>query len=365
MARPSVETDPPKIRRTSGAEIENLTFDFDTFQKYYQEDPEQLFSNLNATLLDNERQIARLSEEVSNKEAQIDDLIAERDEYKDGLARIALERTPMSGTPVPEAPKKSTKLPDPPVLTDGKNPEFEDWLSRMKNKLAANADHYSTEALRTAYVENRTAGDAAKHLAPRLREGAANKFTTADEMFKLLETVFLDPNRLQTAKNDFRKLVMRKADNFHEFLTKFLHQAGEAKISPDEYKYELNNKLAFDLQKAVVTNYISDSTFDQFSAHCSQVSHTLQAIASAESRVRKSANTEKTGMNSKKESTGTGTATQKDADKAQLMKERKCFYCKEPGHVTRNCPVKKRNEEKKKATEVAELEDTEQEKDQP
>jgi hypothetical protein len=67
--------------------------------------------------------------------------------------------------------EKSVKLPNPPVLTDGKDPEFEDWDSRMRNKLKANADPYNTEALRIAYVENRVGGKAAKHLRPRLRPG--------------------------------------------------------------------------------------------------------------------------------------------------------------------------------------------------
>ena len=66
------------------------------------------------------------------------------------------------------------KLPNPPVLADGNDPEFEDWDSRMRNKLKANVDHYNTEALRIAYVENRVGGKAVKHLRPRLRASAVH-----------------------------------------------------------------------------------------------------------------------------------------------------------------------------------------------
>jgi hypothetical protein len=31
-----------------------------------------------------------------------------------------------------------------------------------------------------------------------------------------------------------------------------------------------------------------------------------------------------------------------DEDKARLIKENKCFYCKEVGHISRNCPKKKK-----------------------
>ena len=108
----------------------------------------------------------------------------------------------MGSTPSREAsaalPEKSVKLPNPPVLTDGKDPEFEDWESRIRNKLRANADHYDTEALRIAYVENRVGGKAAKHLRPRLRASAINPYTTAEEMLKHLETIFQDANREAT-----------------------------------------------------------------------------------------------------------------------------------------------------------------------
>ena len=38
-----------------------------------------------------------------------------------------------------------TKIPDPPMLTDGKEPRFEDWLPLMTQKLTANADQFNTQ----------------------------------------------------------------------------------------------------------------------------------------------------------------------------------------------------------------------------
>ncbi len=92
--------------------------------------------------------------------------------------------------------------------------------------------HFNTEALCMTYVENRTGGDAAKHLARRIRPDAPNCFQTTLEMLTHLEAIYLDPNRLRTARTDFRRLVMRAGDDYHEFLAKFLHLAGEARV-PD------------------------------------------------------------------------------------------------------------------------------------
>jgi hypothetical protein len=60
--------------------------------------------------------------------------------------------------PVPKKTKKLTKIPDLPILTDRKEPKFEDWLLRIKDKLAANKDHYPTAALRLAYVKSQYRG---------------------------------------------------------------------------------------------------------------------------------------------------------------------------------------------------------------
>ena len=39
---------------------------------------------------------------------------------------------------------KSTKLLDPPILIDGKEPAYDDWVAKMQSKLEANQDHFPT-----------------------------------------------------------------------------------------------------------------------------------------------------------------------------------------------------------------------------
>ena len=165
-----------------------------------------------------EHENQRLKDEVSQLEEQADDLIDERNRLQRTVVHLAASHTvsrEASATPT----EKSVKIPNPPVLTNGKDPEFEDWESRIRNKLKANADHYNTEVLRIAYVENRTGGKAAKHLRPRLRVNAVNPYITAEEMLKHLESIFQDPNREANSKREFRKLNMGATDKFQDFLT--------------------------------------------------------------------------------------------------------------------------------------------------
>ena len=61
---------------------------------------------------------------------------------------------------------KSAKIPDPPILTDGKDPTFESWKLQIWGKLRVNADHFPTNEARMAYVFSRTGSDAQGHLRP-------------------------------------------------------------------------------------------------------------------------------------------------------------------------------------------------------
>jgi hypothetical protein len=86
------------------------------------------------------------------------------------------------------------KISDPPELDDGKSPCFEDWLMLMKNKLAANTDHYSTPQLQKAYIVGQCTGDALKHVSPCMHDGMQNEYEDASDIFKHLESVYGDPN---------------------------------------------------------------------------------------------------------------------------------------------------------------------------
>jgi hypothetical protein len=61
----------------------------------------------------------------------------------------------------------------------------------MRNKLKANLDHYHTDEMKIAYTESRIGGDAAKHIAPRMRDTALNRFEAAEEIFEYLCQVLL------------------------------------------------------------------------------------------------------------------------------------------------------------------------------
>jgi hypothetical protein len=271
-------------------------------------------------------------------------------------------------------------MPDPPVLTDGKDPKFEDWLPRMRAKMRTNKDHYPDDDARMTYILSRTGGDAATHLAPRLREDAANPYLTMEDMLEHLKAVYLDPNRKDKAKAQFHELMQRADDLFQPFLTKFLHLAGEAEVPDSEYKYELNQRLNYRLRNAVANAYVKEKGFQHFSTYCTKIANNQQNAYEVQQRGKKDKEDKKEG-GPRGRGRGRAPADRTTPDRAEpqrngtpapapaaeprkqfmsaekrerLSKEGRCFACEQKGHMRNDCP-------NKPAADVNDVDDAERE----
>ena len=224
-------------------------------------------------------QVQRYKMQEQARETQIQELIDERDQLSNELLHTLRQAASRESSMQPATPSKSTKIPDPPVLTNGSEPTFEGWLSKIKNKLKVNADHFRDEQARMAYVQLQVDGEASEHIQPRLQDDAADPYTTAEDILSHLQSIYEDPNRVFNAKNEFKKLFMKNSQTFHEFYTKFLHLAGRAKIATSELKYELNNKLSYELQRQVIVPFHDDKiSLKSFAAQCGVIDQSLKAI---------------------------------------------------------------------------------------
>jgi hypothetical protein len=184
---------------------------------------------------------------------------------------------------------------------------------------------------------------------------------------------------LFTAKNEFRKLFIKSTQSFHEFHTKFLQLASKAKVASAELKYELNSKLSFSLQKAVISHFNTESTFHEFAKQYTIYDQSLKAIEERESRVRKpctDANKTNTPTATAPATTITTTLpttprtntfqntlpkpTYQNPLRQQLSNAGKCFICRESGHRINDCPKRtdiKAIEQSKEVLELSENDD--------
>ena len=123
------------------------------------------------------------------------------------------------------------------------------WESKMVKKLTANANHYSTKALRMAYINSHMNGEAYKHLAARLKIGAQKPFAIVEEMFKVLQKAYRDINQKHTAMNKFQDLKMIK--DFNSFWAKFQVLASELDHNKSTLITKLKYKLILSLSQAI------------------------------------------------------------------------------------------------------------------
>jgi hypothetical protein len=98
------------------------------------------------------------------------------------------------------------------MLDDGKAVWFNNWLVLIKKKLTKNANHYNMPSLQIALVLGYMTGKAQRHMAPRLRDGAINRYKDSDKILEHLKVIYNDPNHLITTKNEFQQLSMRTSN---------------------------------------------------------------------------------------------------------------------------------------------------------
>jgi hypothetical protein len=188
--------------------------------------------------------------------------------------RASREETPVSQ--ISTGKMKSTKLPDPPILTDGKEPSYDDWVAKMQSKLEANHDHFPTQALQIGYIQSRVAGIAALHINPRLRPTATNKFKTADEIFEVLEKVFRDPDRRYIVRQAYRKLYQNK-DSFATFWAEFQRLTVELDIDEETLINDLRHKVSSKMQAALVTE-INPISLHALARKCLLIDQNIQKL---------------------------------------------------------------------------------------
>ena len=183
--------------------------------------------------------------------------------------------------------KKFIKLSDFLLLINDKNSKFENWLSHIINKLIINNDHYITEILYMIYVKNQIKDNAVKYLISQLWLKVSNCFKNTEKMLDYLKFIYFNFNQLQNAKTQFWWLMMKNENDYYEFLIKFLHLTDEVQMSDMKYKYKLNMKFLFFLQKMMIQKYLKINFFQKFSTYCSQMIQIFKKINKAENHIYK------------------------------------------------------------------------------
>jgi len=288
-------------------------------------------------------QLATAREKVRQLQEQLDQTIA-----------ASLRSTP---SPSNDARSFTVKLKDPEPLTDGASPSFENWRIQIEDKFLINSHMFDSEQAKMAYIFNRTADIAQKHLAPRYRKGP-EPFMTATEMVTYLAEILENPFEAQDARIDFRKLSMKEDESFSDFYTRFLHLAGMGKIPTDDLQPDLYDKLTPSLQQSILPFLDTLLTSKALAHKCLLVDKNLRRLQQRRSTLRAARTiTPKSVMTSTNpRQTVTFSSTpaairatspkpvtkpygpSRESTPIRKDPEDACFRCKQPGHFAKDCP---------------------------
>jgi hypothetical protein len=154
-----------------------------------------------------EAEYQRLNNEKITVEQQLVEVTKERDGLATSLRYLGSSQNLRASPAVADNNRRSTKMPDAPMLDDGKTIKFKAWKNEIRSKLLLNEDHYPTAAHRLAYVRSRCEGKALRHISPRMQPDASKPYQTVDDVFNHLESV-----RVQFQQKR-RSDILRKSSN--------------------------------------------------------------------------------------------------------------------------------------------------------
>ncbi|KAJ5118154.1 uncharacterized protein N7515_010377 [Penicillium bovifimosum] len=283
-------------------------------------------------------------------------------------ARHAPTNTPDTHTSSSAGIQRSAKLPNATIMDDGESVKFVPWRREIENKLLLNADHYPTEKHRMAYVANRCAGKAQAQLQPRLEPDAKDQYRTAEEMLDHLQLVFRDPQQRRIALREYGELKMKANENFNMFYAEFSRLALESKRDEELQKDDLFEKIPYRLQMLVAGDvYKEEVSMQDFVDACRRGAITITRLQPPPSnRFKKSesggshqtssedsttSNARASTSSSRTMAANRGRTNTTYEERQALLKEGKCFNCREEGHLSRDCP-KREKEDKNKRKEA-------------
>jgi hypothetical protein len=174
--------------------------------------------------------------------------------------------------------RRSARLPDPPLLSDGEDPTFVSWSILLLGKLEGNADHFPTVAVRMNYVYGRTTGDAQLHLQSRFKPTAANKYTSVSQMLEHLEDVYGNPHESEQARNEYHLLEQGPREPFQNFLTRFQQLANQGGVPPSTWREDLWRKLNLTFQDRLVATQNLYRTYKDLVDQCHSLSTNLASV---------------------------------------------------------------------------------------
>jgi hypothetical protein len=180
-------------------------------------------------------------------------------------------------------------------------------------------------------------------------------------MIDHLSNIYLDPYKVENARQDYRRLNMKPSQTFTDFYTRFLQLAGDAEIPQEDWRPDLYEKLTIELRRAVLPVYDNLIDHQALADKCRRVDQDLKRLRESSDRLKAKQTATATANRNQTKTTeqstsavptkpsifspGTQTTSTKPRptydtpEKQALSRAGACFNCHQPGHLARDCPT--------------------------
>jgi len=259
-------------------------------------------------------------------------------------ARSQRESSTLSGNENGNGHHKSVKLPDSSIFIGTDDSIWETWNIKIADKLDVNADHYSTEKIRIAYVVSRLEGDADQQTYAKRRVDALSFYQSLSELLKHLKEIYEDQNLIRKCRREY--VALKQLNKlFSSFYSEFTRIFSFLNYDDVTLMNDIQDKINNRLQNALSVCFIEFSSLDKLKTFLQDVNNKQRVnyqLRDEQRTVKSIAASEKRFVSSLTSASISTTSYVRFATFSTPESERSrmsiiCFNCKVSSHLSKDC----------------------------